>query len=122
MRSSSAKYGAREVPNRDGMAPLSHMRSARNMGRLRKFQCALFQFGMEVELPRLARKIGLARGAHRSSAEPGCNWRCFVIRDDNFDFRWFTKQMSAELVEKKGAIPEVGERSPETGFATLVNA
>jgi len=30
--------------------------------------------------------------------------------------------MREDLVGKKGLIPEVGERSPETGFAALVNA
>ena len=102
------------------MAPLSHTHSAGNIWRLRKFQCALFQNGIRVELARLARKMGLS--ARLASDQPRSQDPIgddVVIRDDNFNFRWFTKQMSAELVGKKGAIPEVGERSPETGFSTL---
>jgi hypothetical protein len=42
--------------------------------------------------------------------------RCAVIRDDHVYFQRFTKHKDEDLVGGKGAIPEAGEDSPETGL------
>jgi hypothetical protein len=61
-------------------------------------------------------------GANGSSRKPtpyrarGASW------DDNFNFRCFGIGRSEDLVAREGTIPEVGGRSPESGFVFIKNA
>jgi hypothetical protein len=56
---------------------------------------------------------------HGTFAKPSSNRERGVIQNDKFKFWRVTIFRSRDLVENNEAIPEVGGRSPETGFALL---
>jgi hypothetical protein len=69
----------------------------------------------------MAARIGFME-TQRSIARCGLTGECVVIRDDNYTLRRFTNGRSQNFGERKWVIPEVGERSPETGSVALVSA